>query len=475
MGKISLIQRVRDYILCHHMVTPGDKVLVAVSGGPDSIALLHLLYLLKNELGISLHVAHLNHMFRGEESEADAVFVAERARHYSLPVTVESFDVKLYRRRRRLSKQAAAREVRYRFFLSCAAQVGASRVALAHHGDDQAETMMINFLRGTGMGGLKGILPVREGFYIRPFLQIRRAEIENFCSEMDLAFRQDASNLKPIYTRNKIRLKLMPLMEKEYNPELIPALLRLSEICRAEDAYLDQLTTKAFQEVLLAVDKGHISLCLEGLAQTPLALLRRILRQAWQFASGSTGGLDFQHVEGALSLITGGTTGAQIDMPGHVVAVRTYTSLEIKKTSGKKGVPGYVYKLRVPGSTYIPEIDISVDAWLGYPGEEGDPRKLPKSEALLDLDKLPSEIFVRRRLAGDIFQPYGQTSALKLKDFLIKQKIPRAHRDRIPLICTPEEIVWVGGVRSGERWKIGGKTKRMLHLKVSPGKSSFSL
>ena len=241
--------------------------------------------------------------------------------------------MELYRRRRRLSKQVAAREVRYRFFLSCAAQVGASRVALAHQADDQAETLMINFLRGTGMGGLKGILPVREGFYIRPLLQIRRAEIENFCGETDLAFRQDASNLKPVYTRNKIRLKLMPVLKGNITGAY--TLLR-SEICRVKMP-IRTLTTKAFRESCWKWIKGTFPCVWKGWLK-PHWRCARILRQAWQSPSGSTGSLDFQHAEAVLSLITSGTTGAQIDMLT-MVAVRTY-GLNKKKTPEKKGCAG---------------------------------------------------------------------------------------------------------------------------------------
>ncbi len=475
MGKISLIRKVRKYISRHRMARSGDRILAAVSGGPDSIALLHILYLLKEELGISLHVAHLNHMFRGEVSEGDAFFVAEQARGYGLPCTLESVDVPSYGRKHRLSNQAAAREVRYKFLLACAGRINASKIALGHQADDQAETILINFLRGAGPGGLKGILPVRDGTFIRPLLNVRRAEIENFCGEMGLAFRQDASNLKPVYTRNKIRLNLTPLLEKNYNPELVPALVRLGEICRAEDDCLQQLAEESFRQALLAVDTGHISLDLERLSRTPLALRRRVLRHAWQSVSGARTGLDFQHVEAALSLIDNNTTGAQAVMPGHVIAVRNYSCLELKlqpaqdRELGPEWEPE-LYQLQIPGTTFIPEMDISIDACLRTPGPGCNPKTLPRDEALLDFEKLPNAIFVRRRRAGDVFHPYGRSTALKLKDFLIKQRVPRAARDRLPLICTPREIVWVGGVRTGEKWKVGGSTKRILHLKVIPGK-----
>lgn len=470
---MNLLHKVAGYISRHRMVERGDKVLVGVSGGPDSIALLHVLYLLKEDLGIDLHVAHLNHMFRGEESEKDAFFVAETAKAYGLPATVESVDVPSYMARRRMSKQAAAREVRFNFFLECAGRVGASRVALAHQADDQAETILINFLRGSGTGGLKGILPVRDGLYIRPLLNVRRSEIEGFCSEMNLAFRQDSSNLKPVYTRNRIRLSLVPLLEREYNPELVPALLRLGEICREEDDYLDRLAAETFQGALLESGPGRVLLSLVQLEEAPLAVRRRVLRRAWQAVSGAAANLGFQHAEGALDLVTSGTTGSQVVMPANVVAVRSYAALELKAARGKKDLPGYIYELHIPGTTYVPEIDITVSAELTCGEPEGSPRNLPPGEALLDFDSLPPVLYVRRRLAGDVFHPYGQASELKLKDFLIKQKIPREERERIPLICTPEEIIWVGGIRTGEKWKVRESTRNMLHLKLIPGDLAF--
>jgi len=465
---MDLLQRVSGYISRHRMVERGDKVLAAVSGGPDSIALLHILYLLKDELGISLHVAHLNHMFRGEESEKDALFVAEAAKRYGLPVTVKAVDVPQYRLRRHLSNQVAAREIRYGFFLETAGQAGASKVALAHQGDDQAETILINFLRGAGTTGLKGIPPVREGFYIRPLLNVRRSEIEAFCSEMNLAFRQDSSNLKPVYTRNRIRLNLVPLLEKEYNTGLVPALLRLGEICREEDSCLDDLAQAAFQGALLESGPGQVLLSLERLSAAPLAIRRRILRRAWQAASGAAVNLDFQHAEAVLGLINSGTTGSQTVMPGNVVAVRTYSALELKAAQAKKGLAGYLYPLQVPGVTHVPEIGVSVCAEILPREQDQNPRGLPLCEAMLDFEKLPPALFVRRRRAGDVFYPYGQVSQLKLKDFLIKQKVPREKRDRLPLVCTPEDIVWVGGIRTGEKWKVCGSTKKVLHLKLIP-------
>ncbi len=465
---MEMIQRVKTYICRHRMVERGCKVLVAVSGGPDSVVLLHILYLLKDELGISLHVAHLDHMFRGKESAEDARFVAEVAERYGLSATIEARDVPAYRDRYRQSGQEAAREVRYRFLCETADRVGASKIALAHQADDQAETILINFLRGTGIKGLKGILPVREGFYIRPLLTIRRSEIEHYCSEMNLSFRQDISNLKPVYARNRVRLNLMPLLEREYNPGLVPVLLRLGEICREEDGYLEEQAEKAFQNILQEKAPGRVVLCLDGLRSIPPAIKRRVLRRAWQALTGKMKNLAFQHVETVLDLIREGTTGAQVALPGNAVAFRSYDTLELILEQGEKDVPSYLHLVQIPGTTCIPELGRTIYAALSPRMPDHDPKSLPPQEALLDFDKLPPQVFVRRRRKGDCFHPFGQGSELKLKDFLIKQKVPRKERDRLPLVSTPDKIIWVGGVRTGEKWKVDENTTRVLHLKLAP-------
>lgn len=463
---MDFLHKVKAYIYRYRMVERGCKILVAVSGGPDSVALLHVLHVLQGELGISLHVAHLNHMFRGAESEEDALFVSRMAGRYGLPVTVKSIDVPSFCGEARLSKQVAARKARYSFLSETAGQVGASKIALAHQADDQAETILINFLRGAGITGLRGILPVREGLYIRPLLATRRHEIERYCSDMDLPFRQDSSNVKPVYARNRVRLELIPFLEKEYNPGFVSTLLRLGEICRDEDSYLEELAGVAYEKAHLDSGAGRVALSLDELREMPVAISRRVLRRAWETLIGNQRGLSFQHVETTLDLISAGKTGARVVLPGNAAAIRRYSTLEIVKGRVKRGTPYYIYPLNVPGYTRIPEIGRIVLASVVPKTQSQEPKQLPLTEALLDYDKLPPAIFVRRRMDGDVFHPYGLASGLKLKDFLIKQKIPRENRDRIPLISTPQEIVWVCGIRVGEKWKVDKNTKRVLYLRM---------
>lgn len=465
---MDLFQRVRSNINHHRMAKQGDTVVVAVSGGPDSVALLHILYTLKDDLGLSLHVAHLNHMFRGKESLAEARFVADLAGRYDLPATVESFDVPAYRNEKRLSVQSAAREVRYRFLMDTAARERASRVALAHQADDQAETILNNFLRGTGVSGLKGILPVRDGLYIRPLLNVRRYEIESFCSELGLSCCCDPSNLKPVYTRNKIRLELLPLLEREYNPALVPALLRLGEICREEDACLDEISEETYKKALVTSGSGFLSLRRDVVDSAPLAVRRRVLRKAWGVVSGGLKEISFEHTGDLVNLLEAGATGGRAVLPGDITALLSYHHIDFAAKMEDTELPVFVHPLQIPGTTPVPELDLDIYAALFERKPGLDPGTLPPDEVFLDFDKLQPCLFVRRRREGDLFQPFGRKSEVKLKDFLIKQKVPRKERDRIPLVCTPEEIVWAGGIRAGEKWKIDDQTLRVLHLKILP-------
>ncbi|MCG9968298.1 tRNA lysidine(34) synthetase TilS [Pelotomaculum terephthalicicum JT] len=466
---MDLLREVRAYIERCRMVERGDRVVVAVSGGPDSVALLHLLHCLTRDLEISLHVAHLNHMFRGAESEADALFVAGVAGRYQLPATVEAVDVPAYRSARGLPAQVAAREVRYRFLEEVAKKNGAGKIALAHQADDQAETILINFLRGAGTTGLKGIMPVRDNYIIRPLLAIRRSQIERYCAEMNLPFRNDSSNLKPVYLRNRVRRELIPLLKNAYNPGLTASLLRLGEICREEDGYLEEQALKAYRQAGLNDGDGVIRLSLARLREMPKAVVRRVVRLAWRDLTGSGRDLSFTHTKAVLDLLDSEATGLSASLPAGIAAIRSYAALELR-AERKNPEPGhYLYPLKVPGSTYIPELDRTVRASLTAVEDAPEPRFLPATEALLDFAKLPPQIFVRRRLKGDVFCPYGHRSAVKLKDFLIKQKVPQAQRDCLPLVCTPEEIIWIGGIRVGEKWKIDNDTAKILHLELVRG------
>ncbi len=467
MGEIMpLVKLVAEQIQKYNMVNKGETVVVGVSGGPDSVALLNILYRLRESLGIKLVVAHLNHQFRGAEADADARFVLDEAQRLQLTAFVESRDVSAYSYLHGISHQVGAREVRYSFLGEVAVKTGASRVALGHHADDQAETVFLHMLRGTGTSGLKGMLPVREDFYIRPLLAVRRRDIEDYCRRHDLVTRLDSSNLKTEYMRNKVRLELLPILEKNYNPNLVESLNRLAEICRDEDDYLEHQAGEVYSRARISSAGNAICLDAGRLSAVPQALLRRVIRRVWTEICGGQADLNYQHVEQVLAIINGGGGYRQIDLPKGITFKKYYDILEFTLDRKNKNIPFYQYLLKVPGITFVPELGLSIGAEILPVGGAMESYDFGSGQGFLDYDLLATPLIVRRRLSGDRFAPLGLDGTVKLKKFFIDHKIPRYIRDCIPLVVSGNDIVWVVGMRPGEKWKVTNNTKNCLRLHI---------
>lgn len=456
----DFLKKVRDTISEYGMIRAGDKVLVAVSGGPDSMALLRSLDLLKGELGITLHIAHLDHRFRGKESAEDARFVAETARKLGIPITLERIDVPKFVEESGLSEEEGARRVRYEFLDRTADAVGASRIALGHNADDQAETVLMRLIRGGGMRGLSGIPPVRSNRFIRPLIRITRRQIEEFLRELGQDYRIDSSNLKPIYTRNRIRLELIPMLSR-YNPNISAVLARTGEILAAEDELLSQIADDELNRRLIERTKGHVRLSIEGFDELHMAIRRRIIRRAIEMAKGDLLNVDLTHIDSVLRMISGERPNAEVDLPG-VRMERRYSEL-IATTLPRKDTPSYRYTLDLPGEVEIPEAGLRIVA------EVTDERPQSMGErdtAVLDLDRLSTPLIVRNRRPGDRFVPLGMKGSRKVKDFFIDEKVPPELRDRTPILLSGDEIVWVAGYRIDDRFKVEDKTRRFAVIRV---------
>lgn len=461
---MDLLSQVKLTIEKHNMISPGDTVLVGVSGGPDSVALLHLLSRLKEDLQCGLYAGHLNHMFRGEEADADARLVEGLAREWRIPLVSERFDVPAYLKESGLSAQQGARKVRYRFFEEAAARVGAARVALGHHADDQAETVLLNLIRGAGMTGLSGIPPARENVYIRPLLEIRRRQIELYCRDYGIPYRVDQSNLKAVYLRNRVRLELIPLLEEKYNPAVVDSLNRLAGIARDEDGYMDGVARDALEGALISREAGKMTISIEKLNSYPIAVRRRLVRTACRELAGYGRTISFEHIDRALELACGEPHRGTVELPGGIVLVKRYRLLEIIINRVNSKMPFYQHPLQVPGVTPIPEVNRRILAETLEASLIGDPRRLAPEEAVLDLERLQGPLWVRRRKEGDVFSPLGMSGKIKLKKFFIDQKVPREKRDAIPIVTCGNDIVWVAGCRPGEPWKVTAKTRDCLRL-----------
>lgn len=463
-----VLQKVRETVTRHNMLERGDKVLVGVSAGPDSVCLLHVLKELKEEYGLSLYIAHLHHGFRGSEADEDVRFVQDMGESLGIPVHIEYADIPSYIKRAGLSKQAGAREVRYRFFYRVADEAGADRIALGHTADDQAETFLMRLLRGSGGPGLSGIPPVRERI-IRPLIDIYREEIRQFLSERGIRYRIDSSNLSPVYLRNKIRLELIPYLSKEFNPNIMDTLLRNLKILRDEEIFLDENVRKIYPGMLVSASKESVTFDAWKYASLALPIRRRMLRHAIESIAGEGAvALSFRHIEDSLSLLDGDREG-EVHLPCGLIVKRDRETFGVYLKTAEAPVRPYTYDVAIPGETPVPEVGITIrtailDSSAYEKQEEGD----DPYKAFFDLGKFSFPLIIRRREKGDLFCPKGMAGhKKKIKEYFIDRKIPRRERDKIPVLVSPEGILWVVGYRTDDRFRVTPDTKKILDVKAS--------
>ncbi|MGI6143459.1 MAG: tRNA lysidine(34) synthetase TilS [bacterium] len=460
-----MLEKVRKTLDRFQMLAPGDRVLVAVSGGPDSSALLHILWRLRDELGLVLMVAHLDHMLRGEESYQDARHVEEMAFSLGIPAVIKRVDVSAYRADHGGSLEAAAREVRYDFFINTARESGCRKIALGHNLDDQVETVLMRFLRGSGLAGLGGIPPVRrtgEVDIIRPLLEVDRAQILAYCREEGLKPRWDRTNEEPIYLRNKIRLKLLPWLEAEFNPNLRQLLAGNAHLWREENEYLDQEARKWYDRVATGTKDNMVSLNLDMLQELSPVLLRRILRRAIIAVKGDGVDLLQVHLQSAEMLVQRGRVGARLSLPGGIEIKRNYREVIVREEGQEEGTLPFCYPLPVPGEIIVPAAGLKLKARVVDRRDLGPHLRPGRKRGLFARESISEPLFVRNRRPGDRFYPRGLGGAKKVKDFFIDAKIPRDRRDSIPLLTTGNEIMWVVGRRRDQRFVVKPETKQVL-------------
>lgn len=462
-----MLNKVKEAIRQYQLLDKGDKVVIGVSGGPDSITLLYLLKMLQSEFDLILHVAHFNHMFRGQEADEEAEFVREVAARLGLPCTVKAQDVPRFVAENNLSPQEGARILRYRFFYDLAAQLKASKIALGHHADDQAETVLLHLFRGSGTAGLAGMSPKR-GKVIRPLLGITRQQIEDYCREQGLPTRTDPSNFKSIYTRNKIRLELLPLLKKDYNPNVVENLNRTAEILRVENEFLEKIT----EEVFLRIGRStacEVVLEKSGFGELHPALQRRLIRFSFKRLAGEEKSLNYSYVRAAQTYLSTERGGKKLGLPEGIVLKTGKETIIFSKPQVVPDSPGYKITLDLPGTARLP-------GGLVLTAEEVEPafarqnyRQAKNWEAYLDLGRIKLPLTVRPRKPGDIFRPLGLGgSKKKLKDFLIDLKVPQAGRNLVPVVTDATgQIIWVGGYRIDENYKLREQTKRVAYLRLS--------
>lgn len=464
----DFLATVDETIRRHGMLDPGDTVLVGVSGGPDSVALLHALIGLGPRWSLSLVVTHLNHQLRGPTADKEAAFVKALAARLNIPCVIGSKDVRSFSVENRLSIQEAARKARYTFFEETAESCGAEKIALGHQKNDNAESVLMHVLRGTGPKGLAGIPPMRQNRIIRPLLDMSRRRILIFLKYHGLEFVQDQSNLDDKYLRNRVRHELIPFLDSRFNANSLQRFTRLASIVRDEEDLWDIMVQNAFEDLVIENKDDHIALSASQLARLHMALLRRLIRHVVMTLTGSLKRLDYNHVGAVVRFIACSGPSGWLDLPRGIGVARDGD--EIRFFVGPRVVkPEFEHLVLGTGTTRIPEIGKTLRL------TETDPDRLsaslkqyPTGKAFFDLDTLSFPLLVRGFRQGDRFTPLGMTGSQKVKDFFINRKIPRSKRRAYPLLISEGKIIWVAGERIDNSVRVTQATRRVLQAELLP-------
>ena len=438
------------------MINCGDAIIVGLSGGPDSVCMLHILSSLRQLYDIKLYAVHLNHMIRGEEADRDEQFAREFSNQLRVPFISRSVDVPAYAREHQMSEEEAGRYQRYRLFEEIAKKVGAKRIAIAHNMNDQAETVIMHFLRGSGISGLGGIKPVRAECYIRPLLYCTREEIEDYCSAQGLNPMHDSTNNKDIYARNKLRLEFIPYIKENFNPNIIECISKASDLARQDDDYLN---SRALIEMEKLKRKDGLSLSEFNLLH--VSIKRRIIRLAIEKVKGGLNNIESKHIEDCIDIISKGRTGKYISLPDEIICRIQYDSFQILKKGKTKD---FEYELPNEGSVHVAEADAMVST-----------RLLKKNDGhfcndrfikYFDYDKIGNGLVIRNRRNGDYICPNGMKGTKKLKDYFIDKKVPSDKRQEALIIAAGSEVLWLVGMRDTRNYKIDEATENIIEIRL---------
>ncbi len=459
-----LIEKVKEIIESYGLIKENDNILIGLSGGPDSMALLFCLLEIKKSISFNIVLAHVNHGVRGEDARADQVFVEKLAKDLDLAFYTKNVDMVAYGKEKGITAEEAGRELRYGFFREILKEIGGGKIAVAHNKNDQVETLLMRIIRGTGIDGLKG-MTYRVDDIIRPILHIERREIEQFLKDRSIESVLDKTNLEPIYTRNKVRLELIPYLEENFNPKTIDSIWRLSNLASEDVDFLNEYTMDRINSIRVKSDGSKVVLSREKFLKDPKAIRQRVLRQAILEIKKSLQGISEVHIDNALELIGNGTGNKEIDLIDNIKIRISYDQIIIEnKAKIKMESRPYSYGFSVPGTLIInneflfESQIIEVDN--NFVIEKKDNTKY------FDYDRIKGGLEIRNRKNGDRFVPFGMEGSKKLKDYLIDEKVPLDMRDNIPLLVDDENIIYVVGYRTSNIYRVRPETKRVLKVTV---------
>ena len=444
----------------------GQRVGVAVSGGPDSVLLLHLMRAYAERAALLISAVHFNHHLRGAESDGDEGFVREMAASLGINCLVGGAEVGRIARQRGRNLEATARELRYRYFFSLVDQGQLDRVATAHTANDQAETVLMRLLRGAGTRGLGGIHPVLDGKVVRPFLGLTRAEVMAELAARGLGYRTDSSNLDTRFRRNKIRSELLPLLTREYNPEVVPLLNQLAERARDDELCLERLAHERSRPWLVREGRQE-RIAVRALLELPPALARRVLRQMGEIVRPGASGLTYAHIERLRQFAAEGQSGKLLTLPNGILARREFSWLVMTQGTPKPQTGNdFCYHLTVPGELLVPQIRrrFRLKIVARHPTDPA----YNVGHIGLDPLKLNGNLVLRNWRAGDNFWPLGSQKVCKLKELFREGKVPQVQRREWPVLLCGDRIVWVSGFPPSQHAAATAQSPQMLVIEEEP-------
>jgi tRNA(Ile)-lysidine synthase len=443
-------------------IVPGDRVLAACSGGPDSVALIALLLILREEMPLEVHLAHFNHRLRAGADE-DERFVRDLARRWVLPVVAEGADVRSHAARKKLNLEEAGRGLRYDFLRRAAVRVGATKIATGHTMTDQAETVLMRLMRGTGLAGLAGIAAAVAGKpcpIVRPLLGIAEADLRAWLAAEGIAYREDPTNLDRRFLRNRIRAELLPELERRYEPQVVAHLARLAAIVGEEDELLAAFVRELADEFIIRKGRDAF-LDLKTLPFLPPGLARRVAREYLREIKGDLRGISYEDVEALLAL------GEGKDLPLRKGLVLRREEGRVGPKRRKRLSKSFEVRWDGRGDIAIPAAGMTFSGARRKAEAGGRPiRNDDRIVADLDLDKLDFPLVIRTRKPGDLYRPLGAPGRKKLKEILRGKGIPAAGRDRLPVFLSGGEIIWAPGLPIAEKFKIDSKTGSVFSIRL---------
>ncbi|MGD8768582.1 MAG: tRNA lysidine(34) synthetase TilS [Desulfobacterales bacterium] len=475
--KNKLLRAVKQTITTYGMLKPRDSVLIGVSGGPDSVALFHLLLTFSPRFSLRLGVAHLNHCLRQIDSDKDAEFVVSLADRFDVPCYVHKTNVRKYQLENKLSLEEAARRVRHSFLNKVAEENRFNKIALGHHFDDNAELVLMNLFRGSGPLGISGIPPVRDGKIIRPLIQSNRSDIIAYLDQNRLKYISDISNRDTSFLRNRIRHDLLPLLKTLYNPKISQSLNRLASIIRSEEEWIEDVIHPIFEKAALSIQDGQIVLSVSILNGLHVAAQRRVIRKAILKIKGDLRRIRLTHIDSAINLIEGGPDYGNIDLPDRIRIQRkvdvilfsrgksTLRNMDVK--SDRAEILPFEYPIEKPESIFIKEINAHIKFTEMGIKDLPDLCGTGQHTGFFDRDALSFPLVLRNFRHGDRFTPLGMTGTQKIKKFFIDKKVPRKERTRCPILLCRGKIIWVAGYRIDESVKVKPSTKNVLKIELS--------